>query len=108
MSFIAGSWVLRPTLEYDFFIGGSQDSYLSQAGLFDVHNTQDKGYGARASFMFETPTSWGGIAFGPFFRYWDINDSRRFVVPAGGGTAFILLEPHNQTIEAGMTLRFLF
>lgn len=99
-SFAAGSWVLRPTVEYDLFVAGIQESYLSQAGLVDVRNDQKEGYGARASFLMETGTSWGRIAFGPFFRWWDIHESR---------TALgVLVEPKNNTIEAGMTLRFLF
>jgi hypothetical protein len=108
MSFVAGSFILRPTVEYDLFLTGTQVSYLSQAGLFDVTNQQTEGYGARASFLMETGTSWGRIAFGPFFRWWDIHTSRPSVTPIGGGLALVAFEPHNQTIEAGMTLRFLF
>jgi hypothetical protein len=107
-SFTAGSWVLRPTVEYDLFITGQQTSYLSQAGLFDITNRQTEGYGARASFLMETGTPWGRIAFGPFFRWWDIHDSRASVTPIGGGLALVAVEPHNETIEAGMSLRFLF
>jgi hypothetical protein len=108
MSFSAGRWVLRPSLEYDLFVAGQQVSYLSQAGLFDVTNQQTEGYGARASFFMETATPWGRIAFGPFFRWWDIHDSRASVTPIGGGFALVAVEPHNETIEAGLALHFLF
>jgi hypothetical protein len=107
-SFVAGDWILRPTVEYDLFISGQQISDLSQAGVADTTNRQTEGYGARASFMMETGTSWGRIGFGPFFRWWDIHNSRPSIIPIGGGLALIGVEPHNNTVEAGITVRFLF
>jgi hypothetical protein len=52
---IGDGWSLRPTAEFDYLIYGTQDSYLSQTGLFDdVHNEQNSGFGVRASVMFGT------------------------------------------------------
>jgi hypothetical protein len=107
-SISAGSWTLRPTLEYDFFVGGYQVSYLSQVGFNnDLTNRQTVGYGARASFFADTPTSWGRIGFGPFFRYWNIGQSRTTPIIVGN-TFGVAFEPPNQTIEAGLALHFLF
>jgi hypothetical protein len=108
LSFVVGDWVLRPNAEYDFFAGGYQVSYLSQVGFSgDVSNRQTSGYGARASFLAEAPAPWGRIAFGPFIRYWNIADSRSTPLLINN-VAFVATEPHNNTIEAGLTLRFLF
>jgi hypothetical protein len=108
LSIVAGGWVLRPSAEYDVFIGGNQTSYLSQVGFNqDLNSRQEVGYGARASFLMETGTSWGRIAFGPFFRYWNIGQSRGtpgFI----GNTPVIFFEPANNTMEGGLTLHFLF
>jgi len=103
-SFTAGSWFIRPSIEYDFLVRGQQTSYLSQAGANgDVKNQQNHGYGLRGTLLFEH----GAVAFGPFVRYWDIGASK----PAffnQGGAEFVGIEPHNTTLEAGATLRFRF
>jgi hypothetical protein len=107
-SITAGSWVLRPTAEYDLFIGGNQTSYLSQVGFNeDLNNRQTVGYGARASLLADTRTPWGRVAIGPFFRYWNIGSSRQ--VPGFiGNNAAVFFEPPNNTVEAGLALHFLF
>jgi hypothetical protein len=106
--FAAGSWVLRPSVEYDFLVRGQQISYLSADGASgDLTNRQNHGYGLRATLLFETGTSWGRIAFGPFVRYWNISDSEPAIFTMGGAT-FVGVEPHNKTLEAGATLRLRF
>jgi hypothetical protein len=107
-SFVAGNWVLRPSAEYDAFVGGLQISYLSEAGANgNLYNHQSVGYGARASFMMETPMPWGRLAFGPFFRYWNLGMSKTAPIIVGN-TVGVAFEPPNNTIEAGLSLRFLF
>ncbi len=107
-SFVAGSWILRPSAEYDYLVRGKQTSYLSQAGANgDVSNTQNHGYGLRGALLAETGTPWGRIAFGPFVRYWNIGESKPAFFTVGG-VLFEGIEPHNKTLEAGATLRFRF
>lgn len=108
LSFWVGNWVWRPGVEYDLFVHGVQVSYLSQAGADqNITNQQTSGYGARAEFLFQAPPSWGGLSFGPFVRYWNIGDSKPSFFTAGG-VAFVGIEPHNNTLEAGATARFHF
>lgn len=103
LRFRAGeSWVVAPTVEYDYFIRGEQESLLSDTGLGfnDVTNRQRKGYGYRAALMFEK----GNLAFGPWLQGWEIEDSD--IQPIGGG--FFGLEPKNETFEAGIEVKYHF
>lgn len=95
-------WVFAPTVEYDAFIEGKQETKLTDTGLGfnDATNEQDRGRGYRVYLMFES-RQW---AFGPWFHYWDIKDSD--IVPIGGG--FGGLEPANTTKEYGVDLRYRF
>jgi hypothetical protein len=95
-------WVVAPTLEYDAFLGGRQQSKLSDTGLgfSDASNRQKNGRGYRASFMVETE-HW---SFGPWLQYWNIKDSD--IVPVGMG--FGAMEPANWTREYGLELRYRF
>jgi hypothetical protein len=105
----AGDWVLRPSAEYDLFIHGIQTSYISEVGFDnDPVNQQTHGYGVRAAFLAETLTAWGRIAFGPFFRYWNIGSSETATLSFRGTPAFTVFEPANNTVEAGATLRWRF
>ena len=99
---IASQWVISPTIEYDYFIKGRQDSQLTDTGLglSDASNKQDKGYGYRASLMIEK----GAWAFGPWIQYWRIEDSD--IVPVGFG--FGVQEPQNETREYGVEVRYRF
>jgi hypothetical protein len=107
---VAPGWSIKPTIEYDYFVTGSQDSYLSQVarGLSDVHNTQNSGYGMRGSVMAQT--HWGAtpVEFGPFFRYWNIDRSETAPVSFNGVTIGGGFEPANHTTEAGLGLKFWF
>ena len=95
-------WVIAPTVEYDAFIGGTQNSKLSDTGLgfADASNEQNDGYGYRLSLMVET----GHWSFGPWLHYWNIKDSD--IVPVGFGLG--VLEPANWTREYGLELRYRF
>ena len=95
-------WVIAPTLEYDAFLGGRQQSKLSDTGLgySDASNEQDTGRGYRASLMVEK----GHWSFGPWLQYWNIKDSD--TVPIGLGS--VGTEPANWTREYGLELRYRF
>jgi opacity protein-like surface antigen len=94
--------VIAPTLEYDLFLRGWQDSYLSDTGLgySDAENKQSDGYGYRAYLMFET-RRW---ALGPYMHYWKIKASD--VVQIAPNT--YAYEPENWTREYGLEFRYRF
>jgi hypothetical protein len=95
-------WVLAPSVEYDAFISGKQESNLSDTGLGynDVTNTQDDGYGYRVSIMVED-YRW---TFGLWMHYWHIMESDRQPI-----SPFALAyEPENWTRETGFELRYRF
>jgi len=100
---IAPGWALKPTIEYDYFIEGTQDSYLSP----ELHNTQNSGYGARASLFARTSYGSNPIEFGPFVRYWHIDQSN---TQTAANSQFVItgFEPQNHTVEAGLGFKFWF
>lgn len=100
-------WVIAPTLEYDWFLTGRQESKLSDTGngFSDANNEQDRGHGYRASLMFES-RHW---AFGPWLHYWKIKDSDTVFVGFDFlGRATLVTEPENWTREYGVELRYRF
>lgn len=96
------SWVVAPSIEYDYFIRGQQDSRLSDTGfgLADAKNRQHEGYGYRAAVLLEN----GHFAFGPWVQGWKIEDSD--LTPVGFG--LVGLEPANETFEMGIELKYRF
>jgi hypothetical protein len=94
-------WQVGLTAEYDAFIRGWQDSYLSDvAGYADIHNTQRKGYGLRGSMMLEKHTPAFDIEIGPYIRYWNIGRSN-IATSHGSAVTFTGFEPANKSTEIG-------
>ncbi len=95
-------WVVAPTVEYDVFLSGRQDSQLSDTGIgySDASNTQKHGYGYRAYLMLEN----GHWAFGPWLHYWNIKDSDTVDIGLGKSA----YEPANWTREYGVEVRYRF
>jgi hypothetical protein len=52
-------------------------------------------------------TTWNGrsIEFGPFVRYWNIDDSEVKPVAFNGVTIGGGFEPENETVEVGLALK---
>jgi hypothetical protein len=92
------------TFEYDQLLTGYQFSQLSDDGLGDpdITNNQNSGYGLRGDIMYE----WPHWAFGPFFNYWNINQSETSCGVGASGFGECGYEPHNQTYEIGAELRY--
>lgn len=94
--------------EFDPLLHGWQDSYLSNVTnkLPDIHNDQKHGYGLRGAFMYEA-NLW---AVGPFFNYWNINQSNTTCDLGKGVDPWYICgdEPHNHTVEYGMNFRYRF
>lgn len=111
---VGNGWRLRPSAEYDLFLHGIQKSYISGLAAApgvvaagDATNRQQSGYGLRGEFLVEPPMLRPRIAFGPFVRWWRIGGSRPTTIPATGGD-IVVIEPGNNTLEAGATVHFRF
>jgi len=98
----SGKWSLSPTIEYDYFIAGTQESQLTDVGIGynDAYNEQSEGYGYRLSVMLEKE-AW---AFGPWLHFWSIEDSDIVTI----GTGVSGLEPQNETREYGIEFKYRF
>ncbi len=106
---LAPGWSLKPTAEYDYFLHGTQDSYLSQvsSSLSDLHNTQHSGYGWRGSLMARMDGT-RPIEFGPYVRYWNIRQSDTQPISFRGVTVGSGFEPANHTTEIGVAAKMWF
>lgn len=92
---------LSMVFEYDPLIRGWQHSYLTDAGLGDpdITNRQKSGYGLRGEIMYH----YRRFSAGPYFNYWDIDDSELSECDAFG---LCYVEPKNTTTEFGIQARF--
>jgi hypothetical protein len=88
-------------MEYDQFLFGNQRSFLTDTSLHnqDLENSQDSGYGLRGSVLYES----GRWSVGPFFNYWNIDDSDVQCTDTICG-----LEPANETWEYGLRFGYRF
>jgi hypothetical protein len=104
-----GSWTIRKNLEADALLYGNVSSRLGTIpGFGNVENDQDpfSGWGARGELMLGKVNAQGyGYEFGPFFRYWWVDDSNTEFDGVSGGT---YLEPENTRLQIGATARWLF
>ncbi len=105
MRYQVAGWALTPTVEYDYFLEGTQTSYLGYldpilTGTYqDVTNKQNEGMGYRLSVKL-TKYLPNNMAFGVemFYRYWDIGDSVVFIDSDLNGW----MEPANTTEQLGI------
>jgi hypothetical protein len=103
-------WTLEALIEYDYFWRGVQNSYFSgvDPGYNDLRNVQSKGYGARLAIDLHKQFSKVRIVFGPFVRYWSIDDSEVDFLFYYGAPDDIMIEPENTSAEYGLHLSFQF
>jgi hypothetical protein len=98
-------WSAGVILEYDYFLKGMQKSSLSTAiaGLNDVANNQNSGYGVRGSIIIRKQTERKFYAIEPFVKYWNIDQSDvQNLTYYGSYTGIIGAEPNNQSTEIGV------
>ena len=109
-SVLNSTWSLDAALEYDLFWKGLQKSHLSDAnlGFSDIENEQNSGYGLRAMFNLRYAIDNLTYVFGPFIRYWDIDDSEVEPVYRNGSLWGTGYEPANTSLEVGFNLAVLF
>lgn len=105
---------LSTTIEYDYLLRGRQVSKLSDmvgyngfTAVQDIGNTQNSGYGIRASIMYQL-RNW---SVGPYYVYWHISQSD--IVPAvttrfGTSYTAYYYEPSNITLEYGFRVNYQF
>jgi hypothetical protein len=98
-----GRWSVGFTAEYDMFISGKQYSYLSDAdpGYNDMENTQDSGYGYRASLKFMREGK-QNLTIEPFVKYWKIDKSNTTTITYYGTPVGSGYEPSNNSTELGV------
>ena len=95
--------------EFDWLIHGRQSSHTKDfVNTNTISNSQDHGYGVRASAKLEVDMGPFGVFVEPFWRYWKIQNSDKFwydVVDGSGtptGEYGYIIEPFNITREYGI------
>lgn len=107
VNFPAGdNWRIEPAITYKVFLQGTQTSKFSgvDSTCTDLENDQESGYGIAASLMGHTHWGETPVAFGPFYRQWNIDESEVGYFSCGA-TLYFGIEPENTTIEFGMGIR---
>jgi len=104
-------WSFGLMIEYDIFWYGLQKSHLSDAvaGINDVENDQDEGYGLRGSFKIVRKFMKRSLVIEPFVRYWNIEKSD--VSPVTTTSGYIIgrgWEPDNESTEVGIKIAIRF
>lgn len=94
---LGNSRYLESSAEYDLLLRGTQKSYLPGE---TIKNTQNRGHGIRATSMY----GMGQWAFGPYVNYWKIAESTVEFGPFFCSLGCV--EPKNETLEAGLRLRY--
>ncbi|MES2985446.1 MAG: hypothetical protein V4735_09695 [Pseudomonadota bacterium] len=104
-SFSALGLEWAPNLEYDHLLYGHVQSRLQNLPpRHALNNDQYDGYGLRGELMVgKTDSSGFGWQAGPYFRYWDMQDSEWDQTPTTGG-----YEPANTRIQVGAKVKATF
>jgi len=99
---------LTTTFEFDYLVYGHEKSTLSDlvgndgiTRFDDANSNQRNGYALRVSSFYET-RNW---SIGPYFTFWNVGQSSissPTIAVGGFSTTEQLVEPHNNTIEAGV------
>ena len=89
-------------MEYDHFWHGWQHSKLGDVYGTDMKiiNDQENGWGMRASGKFVKEMGKHDILFGPYMKYWNIDDSET-VNFINDGIESEAMEPANTSLEIG-------
>jgi len=105
MTKLIDGWSIGADAEYDIFLYGRVTSYLGEAGLGDLENTQTRGFGLRGSIKLVKEWQRFNIILEPFVRYWHIYNSG--FAPSTpyyyNGSYYYVLgeEPNNSSLEVG-------
>ena len=93
--------------QYNLFLKGTQNSYLSTASTAytDLVNDQNSGFGIDLTLNFK-PNEKNNVFF--YYRYWDINKSETTTGTYADILVFEAYEPKNTTIEYGIGYSWIF
>ena len=93
--------------QYNLFLKGTQNSYLSTASTAytDLVNDQNSGFGIDLTLNFK-PNEKNNVFF--YYRYWDINKSETTTGTYADILVFEAYEPKNTTIEYGIGCSWIF
>ena len=102
----ADGWRILLNGEYDHLFWGAVTRYLSQydPDYATLNNTLKKGYGIRSGIKIIKENTSINLFAEPYFRYWNINQSKAADVMALGISQGIWQEENNKTYEMGMRL----
>ena len=109
----AGGWSIVPQAEADFMFSGTVDSRLTNViggGFLDpAYNHQNFGIGLRSELMFGKSLGSYNVQFGPFIRYWHVqeSDSVTYLDVNTGLPVLDVYEPKNDRTQIGAALRVL-
>lgn len=109
-------WGLAANLEYDHLLQGRQISHFediqdgggANAGYAQASNTQRSGFGVRGELSLVRVWPRAQVSFGPFYRYWHIQDSDIAPWVQNGTPIGIVMEPDNVTKEIGLKMAVIF
>lgn len=101
---LENGWSIGVILEYDYFWKGIQKSHLSDAvaGVSDLENDQNDGYGLRGSIKFQKKGERVDYVIDPFIRYWNIEKSEEQAITYAGVIYAYGYEPENNSTEFGI------
>ena len=97
------------TAQYNLFLGGDAESKLSEIDVEapDIEVELEDGYGWELSAAVHHAVGARTVSFGPFLRYWNIEESTRQRFD-DEEFSFEVFEPSNTTLEAGLRLAYRF
>ena len=111
---VSDRFSISTELEFDYFLSGTQYTYptkslnalnqlLEGKDLKPCKNKQKKGYGLKATLMFnKLKEGEEEYSFGPYIDYWHVNKSRpAMIIPR---LSIEGVEPKNHTVEYGLKL----
>ena len=110
-------WGLGGAVEYDYFLGGMQESELTDADNSgytysdDLKNRQHDGYGLRVSLKATKKFHACSLFIEPFLRYWKIGTSDQDAIVEyfyGAPNTRAYVEPENSTTQYGLKVALLF
>ncbi len=106
---MTSDWSAGFAAEYDLFLGGTVKTRLSDvdSSLPDIENKQSSGSGYRVSATIQYKIQNYEIGIQPFYHYWKIADSDKYIVTDGQITA-AFYEPENETSITGIDLSLQF
>jgi hypothetical protein len=102
--------IMNNEFEYDLFLLGIQNSYLSDfnPAYSDVKNIQNQGFGLTDHLSFSVPLSNFILSTKLFIRYWHVEKSSLAYLKKSGENIGYVWEPENNTLEIGLGLELFF